>query len=1417
MPPRVWAKVESWLYRMLKDLICVRDEGVDCDRHRPHTLVIGNAELYPEYQGRVYDFRDLRGGCAKVLDFHAPLELTLNADFFRSRLANYPNQRILSFILEGVRYQADVELQTVLTPHLLSLANGFDSVVKELKRMSSSELRWYTAHADFPFWPMYSLGEGAVPRKLENRWRRCEEGGGPRQECFDASGVRALSLNEASKSYHMPAHFTALAADAEWAAYLRARGLPATAEMELALQYNRGTKWERQRMPTLDKVGRDLAVLSRAALLLNEGIFVLGDDVKDYFSHLNNAAEELHKVNTIFLSEPDALDTLYSVEGGSLSFISQKQMGFGLHPNSIIAQEFSEVLNDLFREDVDAVEDPIAEADPRPSMQRWLEVRRGVEREHGGHQRRLYSIWMYCDDNIIIVVGAARAVRLIRAWRRLTEGAGLIMAIPEKRTLGTWCTWVGALIFAGFGFIVIPKSKLVRAAMAVRQLLQDGLQFDEYRSLLGLLEHFRCIARLPRRLMHHLYDPHARDGVGAEGPNAMVFLTIFMESQFKRWLDLLNHCGGCTVLAFLRRASVAARAQVENVFVASSDAATDSSPPGMGGFMHGLYWYLEVADHFLDYLHITVLELLAAAINAVVFERAVPPHSRLLLQTDASAAYYTLAFESAKSKVLIFVHQRLMGLPAVRRALERCDIGMIAGDGNIVGDAVSRGPDKAEVLREVAAQLRLRLTQLEVPTLMRQLVDDTYEYARGIGARVNRDARRPPSPPLPMVLEHETRPRAEGTRERPLEFDGYGLGNLELLPRPSDASAPPMGPSSSSFLSQEVIEYYVSLAASLRARKGKGQKRPAAAAPCPPPAGTSYESLASSLKRRRGTGHGKGGEAASAASSDAMPASMRSAPAGGINLAASALARNPSGKLSLLEQDIQLEMTSRARMVAGPGASDADVERVGQGLLRAAHLTRDGASIGTLEKDDHAYDYWASFCEAYGFPRVFSREVATQAPDVIASRLGLFLLWAYPQIKGRERPDAKPRTVLNNYPGAIVRIFQRDFKLPMPRQKHWEGEVKGLLRSYQRIYGTLALSPRRRQPMTRVAWRRLEDLSSGTALPGRQPWMADRHSDLTILRLGRFLWKSGHRLGEIVQLYPGEISHLTREHVTYKLSNRIVIDPSDAELRAAGPGDLVWVAPSASKPDQFGEIHCSFPTVLEFDGTPTCAAASIRDIELERPCHGTARRTQPLFANAGGGAYSYATLNKMLHDLLVAVFGSAVAATLSWHSFRIGLACALRAVDCPDEIIQLICRWQSKESLQVYAQLGTTANASWLRKAAAVNVEGVRTANMPQLDHADQYAELINPDTPATRRARAARAVEPETPAPLGPAILTAGETIEVQWGTTWFKGTFTSSRSGVGYDGQPTRLYRILYDAAGSWRVQSKWHDLSEENWRRC
>ena len=66
------------------------------------------------------------------------------------------------------------------------------------------------------------------------------------------------------------------------------------------------------------------------------------------------------------------------------------------------------------------------------------------------------------------------------------------------------------------------------------------------------------------------------------------------------------------------------------------------------------------------------------------------------------------------------------------------------------------------------------------------------------------------------------------------------------------------------------------------------------------------------------------------------------------------------------------------------------------------------------------------------------------------------------------------------------------------------------------------------------------------------------------------------------------------------------------------PGDLVLVAPCSSKADQFGEEHCPFPSVIEYDGTSTCAAAALRDIELERPCSGAARASTPLFARADG-------------------------------------------------------------------------------------------------------------------------------------------------------------------------------------------------------
>ena len=216
MLPETQERVYGWLQHNLIDLVRVRRElsrGADPStiwRDRPPPIAVGQSELHEWAQGRVWDCRPTTRsaslGCCVVADFRAPITTHLNLEALGKRLRVYPDQTLLSNILEGVRLDADVELQSVFIPHLASLPKGFASVEKELRRLHN--LGWYDFFSDFPFWPMYLNGQGATARKLEpDRYRRTTEGGGPRQSTYDLSGLRALSINEASHVWHMPQHF----------------------------------------------------------------------------------------------------------------------------------------------------------------------------------------------------------------------------------------------------------------------------------------------------------------------------------------------------------------------------------------------------------------------------------------------------------------------------------------------------------------------------------------------------------------------------------------------------------------------------------------------------------------------------------------------------------------------------------------------------------------------------------------------------------------------------------------------------------------------------------------------------------------------------------------------------------------------------------------------------------------------------------------------------------------------------------------------------------------------------------------------------------------------------------------------------------------------------------------------------------
>ena len=65
------------------------------------------------------------------------------------------------------------------------------------------------------------------------------------------------------------------------------------------------------------------------------------------------------------------------------------------------------------------------------------------------------NLLMYCDDARFCVVGAARAVRLLRAFRRVIGPRGLRLPLSRasKQMTGCRVVWLGACLAAGLGLL----------------------------------------------------------------------------------------------------------------------------------------------------------------------------------------------------------------------------------------------------------------------------------------------------------------------------------------------------------------------------------------------------------------------------------------------------------------------------------------------------------------------------------------------------------------------------------------------------------------------------------------------------------------------------------------------------------------------------------------------------------------------------------------------------------------------------------------------------------------------------------------------------------------------------------------------------------------------------------------------------
>jgi hypothetical protein len=415
--------------------------------------------------------------------------------------------------------------------------------------------------------------------------------------------------------------------------------------------------------------------------------------------------------------------------------------------------------------------------------------------------------------------------------------------------------------------------------------------------------------------------------------------------------------------------------------------------------------------------------------------------------------------------------------------------------------------------------------------------------------------------------------------------------------------------------------------------------------------------------------------------------------------------------------------SSRAEGLANAGFANSRYgqEQLEKLLQHAVDLNDFGSAYSTRAIDETAWQHWTGFAELLGFDPIFTTQQVRDHQSHIGTLLATFLLFVYPKMKGKQgRQWAKPRSAFA-YVLAIIRIY-RGWKMTLPPAKVVKGELHGLLRAFVQVHGVAALMPRRREPFTFAMISTMQQVKS--ARLGARSYTHNSRIGLAFRGILAVGWRTGHRLAEFVRHPSGELCYLTRASVTYVIDNVTVVDPTQAQLMQMRPGDIILIQPPRSKTDQFGEIHCPFPSSVPFSHRPDSAGYILWRQDLDDPCTGANRIARPLFADAQGAPYTHAVMDTLLHHMLTHCFDSTAASRHSWHSMRIGLATALKAANVDDDIIQMICRWTNPESLRAYARHGQSLHINCVDQAEHVIIDSIQAANVPKVCNSEGNAAL---------------------------------------------------------------------------------------------
>jgi hypothetical protein len=382
------------------------------------------------------------------------------------------------------------------------------------------------------------------------------------------------------------------------------------------------------------------------------------------------------------------------------------------------------------------------------------------------------------------------------------------------------------------------------------------------------------------------------------------------------------------------------------------------------------------------------------------------------------------------------------------------------------------------------------------------------------------------------------------------------------------------------------------------------------------------------------------------------------------------------------------------------------------------------ANPTTLKKDEGIWTrYWRPITQLFGTSELRDFPNAVNGSDPVAHTREVRLL-CYALIlvgcmmKPRSKQDRAAKVSSWFQVLLSVRRMHLRLQIAMVPLKFVREVLKGLVQIFIQTHGAEALLPKRKAPIPFSVFIKLTAVE--TVRIGSRVWNANSTLGVSTLAMICLLWSTGFRKAEIVDNARG--THLRRSSLKWCIAGRLVESPSIAQLQSLKEGcDYVEVWPRQSKCDATGEVWGDKKIFLAYYNTPGNACAALARLEMEVPVEAKDRECTPLFIDDDGSAVTASLAVLILHSMLCSIGESSYFYT--WHSFRISLATRLGRIDCPDSKIQILCRWQSAESLLIYRRFGFEEYNKWLSRAFDVSFD---TGSLPrtQVDSAAALAAV---------------------------------------------------------------------------------------------